>query len=77
MPNMRTLCDRIRLSLRAASSGRTRCSSSGPHSSGGPGSIMTRQPSASKAQAGAVPQSLTSTVHPSGRYTCWRWFSVI
>ena len=39
--------------------------------------MMTRQPSASKAQAGAVPQSFTSTVQPSGRYTCWRWFSVI
>ena len=43
----------------------------GRHSLGGPGSMMTWTPSASKAQPGAEPQSFTRTVHPSGSMACW------
>ena len=39
--------------------------------------MMTMQPSASNAQAGAVPQSFCSTVQPRGSMTCCRWFSVM
>ena len=46
------------------------------HSRGGPGSMSTWVPSAWKATPGAVPQSLSSTVHPSGTMACWKLFSV-
>ena len=38
--------------------------------------MMTVMPSFSKAQPGAVPQSLWNTVQPRGRSACWRLFSV-
>ena len=57
--------------------GRTRCSSMGRISRGGPGSMITSTPSASKQQPGAVPQSFLSAVEPAGSMTCWRLFGVI
>ena len=45
------------------------------HSWGGPGSISTWTPSASKAQPGAVPTGLSNTVQPSGSSACWVLFS--
>ena len=59
-----------------ASIGRTRYSSMGLHSRGGPGSIITSTPSAVKVQPGAVPQSLRSAAEPSGSITCCRLFGV-
>ena len=43
----------------------------GMHSLGGPGSMRTCTPSASKAQPGAVPHSLWKGTHPSGSMA-WR-----
>ena len=48
----------------------------GSHSFGGPGSMTTILPSASKPQPGAVPHSLWKMVQPSGTRACWKVFSV-
>ena len=64
-------------SLSRASQGMARSRNMGRHSLGGPGSITTYVPPASKAQPGAVPQALSKMWQSSGRYACWRLLSVI
>ena len=76
-PNTRRVRERITPSLRRASQGTARSRNMGRHSLGGPGSMTTQVPSASKAQPGAVPQALSRIWQSSGRYACWRLLSVI
>lgn len=44
-------------------------------SKGGPGSMSTWVPSASKAQPGAVPTGLSKMTQSAGNSACWRLFS--
>ena len=57
MPNTFTYREQSAPPRRFSKKGITFSRKRGVHSRGGPGSMMTRHPSPSKAQAGAVPQS--------------------